>query len=133
MPKRIRKAVGDQAVSFKQDDGEKDSDWIKINEVIRRINPRVLDDANRALIREPWRGEGTVQDSFDSPCVSSVSDIGVVTSSPDALRSTRAVLAALAAEPPSDADPPAVSFGGTTIRLQVLPGWLGGTAAWLAK
>ena len=123
-PMRIRKAVGDQASNFNAT-MEKDSDWIKIDAVIRRMNPAIIDGANRAINREPWTGEGTVQDAYDSSVVSHISDIDVLATSPAALRAARSVLEALCPLPHPEAE--SVRFGATVVSFRTMVPWAGAT------
>jgi hypothetical protein len=136
VPCRIRSPVGDQA-SAQSQTLENDSDWIKISEFIRATSPRVIDDAQRALRREPWRGEGIAAEAFEDGCVSCIASVEIAFTSPEAGDDVRAVLAALASptgrpvgSQPSSAD--SITLGATTLALAPMRG-MASTAARLAS
>lgn len=91
---RIMPAVGDQAMQ-RSTSQEKDDDWIKIDKYVAGLNPNIIKEANSALKREKWRGEGVQQSVFEKPCMSSVGAMTIACTSPNMSARVQYLLAAL--------------------------------------
>ncbi len=91
---RIMPAVGDQAQA-RTTSPDKDDDWIKVDQYVAGLNPSILKEANTALKREKWRGEGVQQAVFAKPCVQAVGSVTVSCSSAPMAARVQRLLAAL--------------------------------------
>ena len=91
---RIMPAVGDQAQA-RTTSPDKDDDWIKVDQYVAGLNPNILQEANTALKREKWRGEGVQQAVFAQPCVQAVGSVTVSCSSAPMAARVQRLLAAL--------------------------------------
>lgn len=148
LPLRIRPAVGDQAKEARElfskkqaeEDLEKDSDWIKIQDYVAKLNPRILSEAEQVLAssKEKWVGEGVVQEVYQEACVSGAHSVRITCSSPEVSKLLSGVLEALGgrrATPPQAAEEQTgrgtqgdatVDVGGTLVVIEsALPkkGW----------
>ena len=122
LPMRIRPAVGDQAKDARdlfskkeaEEDIEKDSDWIKVQEYVKRLNPSILTAAQQAVqdSAQKWVGEGVEQDSFQGACVSCARAVTVTCSSPGVSESVGKVLEILGGKRVDGAAAAAAASGG---------------------
>jgi hypothetical protein len=91
---RIMPAVGDQATQ-RSTAQENDDDWIKIDKYVAGLNPNIIKEANTALKRDKWRGEGVQQAVFEQPCMASVGAMTIACTSPKMSARVQHLLAAL--------------------------------------
>eukprot|EP00961_Rhodomonas_salina_P023994 322391-Rhodomonas_salina.1 len=123
---RIRPAVGDQRGGLTESSTkENDSDWIKIQQYVTTLNPRILGEAQDALNRKKWKGEGVAQQAFETSCVSDMAALSVMCSSEDVVASVAHALSAMAdsgLQPVEDGKTHLI-IEGLAIRVEQMPGW----------